>query len=254
MPNAKGVLEATKSVGEAIIKAKWVPLGHSNRITPPDVVKNESVIIMKFGDTDEYYWTTIFREPMLRRLETVLYAFGNLAKGLVKWDKTSSYWFEVSTHDKYLHLKTTKSNGEAFEYDVKIDTDKSNLTIKDNIDNQIVLDSPSKTITLKQTEGSMVELSPRKVVVTDNSGVTLTLQNGVLTVSASTKIELISPETIVNGHLTVTNGISFGKGDGGAVAKINIPIESTEPIRTTAEISSDASVSAPALHGKTDCE
>lgn len=49
------------------LKAKWLPLGHSNRLkAAPDLVKNETILLFKFGDVDEYYWTTIFREVELR--------------------------------------------------------------------------------------------------------------------------------------------------------------------------------------------
>lgn len=148
IPDIHGNVKTHKAVAEAIVVARWIPLSNSNRMSAPDVVKNETVMLFTVADSQEYFWTTIYREPKLRRLETVLYMFGNLAKGLVEWTKKSSYWFEVSTHDKYVHLKTTTSDGEPYEYDVKIDTKEGRIFFKDNIGNFVLLDSPSSNIVI----------------------------------------------------------------------------------------------------------
>ncbi|NTW91808.1 MAG: hypothetical protein HGA35_07770, partial [Erysipelotrichaceae bacterium] len=82
LKNADDKNFATEMKSSSYLKATWLPLGNSNRITSPDVVANETVILFKFGDVDEYYWTTIFREVELRRQETVLYGFSNLKSGM----------------------------------------------------------------------------------------------------------------------------------------------------------------------------
>lgn len=142
---------STEHESKSYIRAKWIPFGHSNRVTAPDVEVNETVILFKFGDVDEFYWTTIFREPILRRLETVLYAYSDLKDGVSKkaFDKTSSYWLEVSTKEKHIHLHTSDSDNEPFTYDVIIDTKRGNLSINDSNGNLIELDSPSDTINIK---------------------------------------------------------------------------------------------------------
>jgi hypothetical protein len=152
LPDAKGKPISSKVEGNNIIKAKWIPFGHSNRMSAPDVVKNETVVLFRFADTDEYYWTTIFREPSIRRLETVLYGFGDIPTGLVPFDKDSSYWVEVSTHDKYIHLHTSTSDGEPYEYDIIIETGSGSVTVKDNVGNSYVLDSTSGTISATANE------------------------------------------------------------------------------------------------------
>jgi hypothetical protein len=149
-----GTVKKASAESSVILEAKWFPFAHSNRMSSPDVVVNETVIIFTYADTDKYYWTTMYREPKLRRLERVLYAFSNLASGITKraFDKLSSYWYEVSTKDKHIWLKTTKSDGEPFEYDVKIDTRKGYVEIKDDVGNYYILDSPSNTVTINAIE------------------------------------------------------------------------------------------------------
>lgn len=152
LPDAQGIARSSKIEGNNQLRAKWIPHGHSNRMTAPDVVKNETVIIFRYADTDEYYWTTVFREPNIRRLETVLYAYGDIPSGLIPFDKDSSYWCEVSTHDKYIHVHTAKSDGEPYEYDVKIDTANGYVLVTDDVGNFYKLDSPTGTISAKANE------------------------------------------------------------------------------------------------------
>lgn len=146
--NLKGVKSMAKVEGQSTMKATWLPFGASNRMSSPDVIENETVVIWRYADTDTYYWTTMFREPLIRRLETVMYAYGDLRDKLVPFTRDSSYWFEVSTHDKYIHLHTSNSDGEPFIYDIKLDTAYGSLTVQDNIGNSLVLDSPENSVTV----------------------------------------------------------------------------------------------------------
>lgn len=129
---------ATKGTG---IKATWLPNGDGNRNTAPDVCAGETVQIYRVGDSNVYFWTTLYREPKIRRLETVCWMFGNLSKKLVEWTKATSYWFEVSTKRKHVWLHTSNSDGEKFGYDIKLDTKSGVLTITDNANMTIVMDS-----------------------------------------------------------------------------------------------------------------
>lgn len=130
------------------LKAKWLSLGCSNRITAPDVVKNETVCLFKFGDVDEYYWTTIFREVELRRQEVVLYAFSNLKSGIHPFDKTTSYWLEVNTKNKSVHFHTSMNDGEYTEYDIKINTKEGTFLLTDKKGNKLLLESKKDKFTI----------------------------------------------------------------------------------------------------------
>lgn len=152
LPFASGSISGAsyKTGGKNVISAIWVPMGQSNRMTSPNVVAGEHVMLYRFADSDEYYWDTMFREPELRRLETVLYAYGNLkAKGKAFNKEDSSYYFEVSTHDGHIHLHTTKSNGEKVGYDIMVSTKESHIIIKDTLDNMVKLDSAKADFDVK---------------------------------------------------------------------------------------------------------
>lgn len=160
--DVNGIVSKEKITGQSIIKAKWMPLSEGNRQTAPDVREGESVRLWKYGNASEYYWQTMYREPGIRRLETVLYCYGNLPSGNTPWDKDSSYWHEVSTHDQHLWWKTTQSNGEAYSYDIKLDTRNSNYTVHDNVGNIFLLDSQNTLIRMINADGSYVDLDKQK--------------------------------------------------------------------------------------------
>ena len=147
VPDATGVKRVSQVQGSNHIVAKWIPDGNDNRITSPDVQPGESVKIYRFADTDEYYWATMFREPKLRKLETVLTAVSNLP-GSGTFNKDSAYWTEVSTHDSHIQVHTSQSNGEPYGYDIKLDAAAGKLTIQDTIGNVIVLDSAQSDVSI----------------------------------------------------------------------------------------------------------
>jgi hypothetical protein len=200
LPDAKGLLNNTKLEGTNTLRAKWVPYGHSNRMSAPDVVKNETVVILRYADTDKYYWFSIFREPSLRRLETVLYAFGDLAKGLTAFNKDSSYWFEVSTHDKYIQLHTSSSDGEPFEYDIVIETETGSISVKDNVGNFYKLDSAAGAITVEAT--NEIILNAPKVTINASSNVVINTP----TINANTSNVQVSGSIHAGGSIIDAGG------------------------------------------------
>lgn len=174
--NAKGVSQKIDLSSSVTLEAKWIPDGVDNRITSPDVVAGETVKIYRFADTDEYYWATLMREPKLRRKETVCYGFSNIDSGIDSFDKESSYWFEVSTHDKHIKLHTSNNDGEPFTYDVMLDTATGSLTINDNIGNIVTLNSDAQQIKLINSVGT--EFNMEKADLTINVPGTFTVNAG----------------------------------------------------------------------------
>lgn len=161
LKNSSGKNFASEMKSTNYVKAKWLAFGQSNRITSPDVVANETVVLFKFGDVDEYYWTTIFREVELRRQETVLYGFGNIKSGISAFDKSTSYWLEVDTKNKTVKFHTAMNDGEYTEYDIVVDTKAGTFTLKDKKGNTFMLDSKQDKFVvnaLKEISGTAGEV------------------------------------------------------------------------------------------------
>lgn len=165
-------LETTPSV-----VATWLPLGCPNRKTAPDVRRGEVVYIWKFADVDEYWWTTLLNTDTVRRLETVIWAFSNNREENNKDDAKSTYFFEISTHGKYIHLHTAKNDKEPFEYDVQINTKEGRITITDDDDNWIFLDSKDREIKLHNRDDSYVDINKREIFINAKDLVKITTDN-----------------------------------------------------------------------------
>ena len=144
------------------VKATWLPFG-SNRMTAPDVRRGETVVLYRFGDVDKYYWTTLQQDMRLRKLETVVFAFSNTRDEAVTADAKTSYYFEVSTHRKLIHLHTSNSDGEPFVYDIQLNTKDGSLIIQDDIGNYFSFDSKNVRLEMRNADGSHLDMD-RKVI------------------------------------------------------------------------------------------
>jgi hypothetical protein len=148
LPDKDGVESHAKVSSSDYVKARWRSIGSSNRMSAPDVVANETVLILKYGDVDEYFWTSLGNEPGIRRKEDVLYSICNLPDGFAVFDKKTSYWFQWSTKQQFLTLRTNKNSGEYTGYTLHIDTKKGLLVIEDDKGNGISIDSPTDTLSI----------------------------------------------------------------------------------------------------------
>lgn len=213
------------------VQATWLPIGESNRITPPDVRRGAMIMLYKMGDEDKYYWTTLKQDNDLRRLETVVWAFSANPKENTASSSDSTYFLEISTHLKRITLHTSKANGEPFGYDVQINTGDGKIVITDDVSNYVVLDSKERIIEMKNADNSFVSINKMDVIInaTENiimkAGKSISQEAGTtIESSASNSISSKSP-TINNDAASInmggnlaTSGGSFGGSGNASVA------------------------------------
>lgn len=233
------------------IEAKWFPLGNSNRVTSPDVRRGEMVVIYRFADSDKYWWNTMKNDAMLRRLETVVYAFSNNSKENILNDSTTTYYLEISTHKKLVTFHTAKNDGEPFSYDVQINTKEGYLIITDDDGNEIVLNSTDKRITLKNTNDSYVDINKKEITIhaDDYTHITTTkcqvdCKQAIVnseTVDVIANKTTITSETLIKGKTTIDGEVSITK---------NLSVAgktTTNGLSSTGSISGSGSVSAKTI-------
>lgn len=263
---ADGTGFATEMKARNYLKAKWLPLGHSNRLTAPDLVKNETILLFKFGDVDEYYWTTIFREVELRRQETVLYGFSNLKAGISAFDKTTSYWLEVDTRKKTIKFHTAMNDGEFTEYDIIFDTKQGNVLFTDKRGNYIYLDSPKDTVTVNMLKdivgvaGQDINVKAGRDIIA-NAGKNIEATAGSnITAKAGTNIEATAGSVVtikapninlignvnIQGNIT-TSGSSGGSGQFKIKGQMNI--EGSSNTQGPVTVQGDVNVSGTIMDG-----
>jgi hypothetical protein len=249
--NAHGA-HITNSVNMSVgVDATWTALGSGNRVSSPNVRANETVMLYTFADTQEFYWTTIFREVGLRRTEDVIYMYGNIPTGHVPFDANSSYWMRVNTIDKYIQLHTSNNDGEAVGYDIIINTLNGVLSIADTMGNKIALDSTSGA--LNANINKTADLIVPTLTAECSSGVKVTTPTlkliGNLEVDGSIHSTMdISSDANVNSKANVVAAGDVSAGAGSAVIGSSGATMSG-PVKSTSEITSTVSMTAPVFNG-----
>ena len=142
-------IENLKVNNTRIIVAKWLPNGNINRLEPPTVCKGELVHIFTFMDTNMYYWTTVFNELGLRKLEKITTVVSN--KRTIMGDAadllTKVYYYTIDTINKFVRFHTDDSDGELTTYDYHMDTKNGTVLFTDGKGNFWYLESENEDLT-----------------------------------------------------------------------------------------------------------
>lgn len=191
--NASGVSFTSASTRNSTIEARWFSDGLDGRQTAPDVVAGETVRVYRFADSEVFYWKTIFREPALRRLEHVVYAYSNLPSGRTPFGNSSSYGQLFSTLDKKISIWTSSSNGEKFSYQCTLDAKNSTVRIQDNVANTVGINSSETEVFIKNSKGTTVSVIGEKIILSSKVAVDLktkgfTMSGENVTVNGNVKL------------------------------------------------------------------
>ena len=131
------------------MRAIWLNLETSSRITAPDVKKGEKVLIFKYADLDDgYLWTTYGKTDFkLRKHEHIEHEWSdNPNPGEAK--KNKRYKFILSTREKILEFQSSKEDGEKAIFNLRIDFDKGLIEFGFDTDVGIKLDAETRRMTL----------------------------------------------------------------------------------------------------------
>ena len=189
----------------ASIKAKWLKLGCTNRATSPDVRRGERVALWRFGDSDQFFWMDIETNTKLRRLETVVYSFSNNRKENVENTAETTYYFEISTMGKYIHLHTSKNDDEPYIYDIQLNTKDGCLTFMDDDGNSMVMDSAEQRIELHNKMNSYLKID--KKVITLKSDEEIILDTNKITFTGKSSINTFTQNYVIQaGAYKITAG------------------------------------------------
>lgn len=162
------------------IPATWLPMGSSNRLTPPDIRRGERVVLYRFSDEAKFFWTTLHDDLKLRRLETAIYAWSGTKNEAVTEVTAANYYFlEVSTHKGLVTFHTSKANGEFAGYDVQINAKEGYIRIQDDLGQLITFDSKERQIAMKNSDDCYIEINKKNVTIQAPETYTLRAKNKV---------------------------------------------------------------------------
>jgi len=203
----EGEAYQAESVTTLTVKASWLPLSATNRVTAPDVRRGEMVRLYQMandGDSGVYYWCTLKEESGLRRLETVRYAYSGTVDESVKvLTRDNSYYLEFSTHNQTVSLHTSKANGEPYAYDVQINAKEGRVLITDDVGNYWMLDSKNTNIRAENIDGTWLELNQKSLnafapeSINLEAGQAISLKAGA-TINTETKTHTEMADTITH--------------------------------------------------------
>lgn len=160
---ADGSEYSAKVTLNTALTATWFPMG-SNRKTPPDVRRGERVILWRYMDTDQFYWTETGWDDHLRRLETVHYRWSATADEAADMEDPSNFYhLSISTHEGLIHLETMLANKEKAKYALQINTKEGIVGLADDFGNFWQLESVEKIISFQNGEGTLWQLDKRKI-------------------------------------------------------------------------------------------
>ena len=185
------------------VKARWLAWGDNNRLTPPDVVTGDTVLLFRYADNETYYWTKIHTEPTIRKQETVKYVYSNTPQSLTPITEENTYWVSVSTREKHIRLHTSDNDGEHTTYDIEIDTAEGTLTIDDGKGNYIHLNSKDNDLIINILRDLVIDVG-RDMHVTVGRDMKLQIGNNY-TATIGNKEEITAPTYIHNGNQYIVN-------------------------------------------------
>lgn len=203
--DASGAAYETSVKTSVTVKATWLSLSTSNRITAPDVRRGELVMLYQFGDADKYYWTTLKEDIALRKLETVIYAFSATQDESKPSDAQNTYYLEISTHKKLVHFHTSKADKEPFGYDIQINTKDGVITVTDDAGNFIFLNSIDRRIKLQNVDTSTVDIDKKNITISCPETITLKAK----TILSQSDTDIVTTKTAtINASNVAINGSS----------------------------------------------
>lgn len=196
--NAAGQTYSDSIQQTSTVRAEWMPMGSSNRKTSPDVRAGERVVLWRMGESDKYYWVTMMDDLTLRKLETVIYAWSATTSENQDTTADTSYFFEVSTHNKMMHLHTSKANGEIAMYDLQINGGSGVIQITDDLGNSLYFDSSNFIIQLQNGEGTTIQINKKNATWVVPETLAIQAKNGTFVFEESWNIHC--PDTTHDGN------------------------------------------------------
>lgn len=192
----------------------WYP-GKSNALTPPTISEGEQVIISRYADTDQYYWTAEGQSDHLRPTDTVgMQVSAKGTKDETELTPTNSYQMEMSSDRKRVRLKTSMANGEKAAFDAFFNLEEGWFEIADHKGTYIQLNSTDEEINLEVTGGSKAYLDKKKILLEAPDEVMIKTKRFVVDsmetdIKARTKASITSALVDINGVQTKFSGTSL---------------------------------------------
>ena len=155
-----GQVETTNNV-----EAKYFD-GFTNRRYPPDIRKNEQVLIFNYSDSDTYYWISSGRDDNLRKKERLNLSVADTPNVVDELNDDNTYYIELDTlHEKRIKISTSNSDGETYRYLLMFDAKANTVTLCDDNNNEILIESNTPRVRLRNHDGTLLDLAQKNMTL-----------------------------------------------------------------------------------------
>lgn len=168
--------EATESnVVRAVFK------GSAESDMPPDVVKGETVEITQDTNTSTLYWSASGRSTSNRSRERKEMRAANQEGYVKNIDDGNSYVIKIDTlTTKEIRMQTCMSDGEKFAYTIVISPKESKITICDNENNEICIDSKEEHIFMRNKSESIIDMMKKCITIGCHENIVLKAEKQIV--------------------------------------------------------------------------
>lgn len=143
--NLEDIIAGVKR-NDKIIISKSISATYFGRdnFSVPCIHYGEIVRVLNYGGTwKHFYWMPMGKNDSIRELERMRWYVADVRKTVKQYNEDNTYFIEMDTSgpEKHILLKTCKSDGEPFRYEIRVNTTKGIVTITDDADNWIRMTS-----------------------------------------------------------------------------------------------------------------
>jgi len=160
---ADGSSYANKAQVGNSLQATWLPFSDPERITAPDVMRGMRVMLYKFGNGEQLFWTTVQDNVNLFRLQTVTRVYSGSKTEASDPSKENCYIQEFSTHKGHYFVFTSMKNEEKSSWMFRMDGKNGQAYLADNENNQILIDTTRRLVDLRNSDGTVLQLNGKDI-------------------------------------------------------------------------------------------
>lgn len=160
---SEGATDSLKIKKSNVITPKWWRF-NSNRVNPPDVKKEDYVLVLRVGETDMYFWIDL-NMSNVKRLEDAIYAWAASPDNQMASDLSNAYVLNISPRDGHFTLRTSRANGEKAGYLFQWNTKEGTWQNVDDKGNKYYMNSVEDDLGFENAMLSKVNINKEEAFI-----------------------------------------------------------------------------------------
>lgn len=224
---SEAVIASVKS--KNTIVASWLAVTGGNRVTAPHMFKNEMVMLWRFANDPQYFWTRLNTDnPGLRRAERATYKWSNADAKAKSVLSDLGYTLDVNAVEGYVMFTTDKGGNEKVVSKIRIDLKAGAMDIElGKVKMRLDAVKESVTVTAKTVLVDAKEVTMTGDLIVKGKASAKSFAGGSVTAGSGSFGDIIAT-SIVAGSISTEPGTKGGEGaETGSIAPLTVPSGAT---------------------------